>query len=267
MTGSGSGSARLRPAKFAWASVLVGALLLAFGIWKARDLHVGDLGKGVPELQGRFALQPGRRHDHEPLRDRRRPAAGDRGGQARERGGFALRQPRRHGSHGGLRLPDAPGRRRRHRAQPDGIRQVDHPVVRRDLRQVANAAGGARADRAGRRLRDAARQRADELTLHGDAGQHFHDGSPGDDHRAHRREDQGIQGRKRRHGADPVPPRERQRRRHGRDQRGRGSRGEVGQPRAVRLGDAAVPADVPVVARDLVHHRPARRSSRCCATR
>ena len=37
--------------KFAWASVLVGALLLAFGIWKARDLHIGDLGKGVPELK------------------------------------------------------------------------------------------------------------------------------------------------------------------------------------------------------------------------
>jgi predicted RND superfamily exporter protein len=37
--------------KFAWVSVLVGALLLAFGIWKARDLHIGDLGKGVPELK------------------------------------------------------------------------------------------------------------------------------------------------------------------------------------------------------------------------
>ena len=31
--------------------MLAGALLLAFGILKARDLHVGDLGKGVPELR------------------------------------------------------------------------------------------------------------------------------------------------------------------------------------------------------------------------
>jgi predicted RND superfamily exporter protein len=37
--------------KYAWAAVLAGALLLGFGIWKARDLHVGDLGKGVPELK------------------------------------------------------------------------------------------------------------------------------------------------------------------------------------------------------------------------
>ena len=214
--------------KFAWASVLVGGAAARIRhLEGTRPAHRRSR-QGRPRAEGRFALQPGRRHDHEPLRDRRRPAAGDRGGQARERGGFPLRQPRRHGSHGGFRLPDAPGRRRRHGAEPDGIRQIDHPVVRRDLRQVANAAGGARADRAGRRLRDASRQRADELTLHGDAGQHLHDRSPGDDHRAHRREDQGIQGRKRRHGADPVPPRERQRRRHGRDQRGGGSRRRSG---------------------------------------
>jgi predicted RND superfamily exporter protein len=37
--------------RVAWVGVLVGAVLLAFGLWKARDLHVGDLGKGVPELR------------------------------------------------------------------------------------------------------------------------------------------------------------------------------------------------------------------------
>ncbi|RPI13867.1 MAG: RND family transporter [Lysobacterales bacterium] len=35
----------------AWIAILVGLVLLAFGISQARHLHIGDLGKGVPELQ------------------------------------------------------------------------------------------------------------------------------------------------------------------------------------------------------------------------
>jgi predicted RND superfamily exporter protein len=35
----------------AWIPVLVGLVLLGFGISQARHLHIGDLGKGVPELQ------------------------------------------------------------------------------------------------------------------------------------------------------------------------------------------------------------------------
>ena len=37
--------------RLAWIGVVAGAALLAFGIWQARNLHVGDLGKGVPELR------------------------------------------------------------------------------------------------------------------------------------------------------------------------------------------------------------------------
>ena len=37
--------------KVAWAPLLVGLALLAFGISQARHLHIGDLGKGVPELR------------------------------------------------------------------------------------------------------------------------------------------------------------------------------------------------------------------------
>jgi predicted RND superfamily exporter protein len=35
----------------AWIPVVLGLVLLAFGISQARHLHIGDLGKGVPELQ------------------------------------------------------------------------------------------------------------------------------------------------------------------------------------------------------------------------
>ena len=37
--------------KTAWIAIVIGAVLLAFGISQARHLHVGDLGKGVPELK------------------------------------------------------------------------------------------------------------------------------------------------------------------------------------------------------------------------
>ena len=37
--------------KVAWVPIVVGLGLLAFGVWQARHLHVGDLGKGVPELR------------------------------------------------------------------------------------------------------------------------------------------------------------------------------------------------------------------------
>jgi len=35
----------------AWMAILVGAVLLGFGLSQARHLHIGDLGKGVPELK------------------------------------------------------------------------------------------------------------------------------------------------------------------------------------------------------------------------
>jgi predicted RND superfamily exporter protein len=37
--------------KTAWVAIVIGAALLAFGISQARHLHIGDLGKGVPELK------------------------------------------------------------------------------------------------------------------------------------------------------------------------------------------------------------------------
>jgi predicted RND superfamily exporter protein len=37
--------------KTAWIAILIGLVLLAFGISQARHLHIGDLGKGVPELK------------------------------------------------------------------------------------------------------------------------------------------------------------------------------------------------------------------------
>ena len=96
--------------------------------------------QGRARTAARLALQPGRRDDHQPLRDRRGPAAGHRRGEAGGRRRLALRRPRGHGQDRGLRVPDAPGRRRGDRAQPGGLRQVDDAVVRRDLRQVAHAA-------------------------------------------------------------------------------------------------------------------------------
>jgi predicted RND superfamily exporter protein len=37
--------------KVAWIAIAIGLALLAFGISQARHLHIGDLGKGVPELK------------------------------------------------------------------------------------------------------------------------------------------------------------------------------------------------------------------------
>jgi predicted RND superfamily exporter protein len=37
--------------RIAWVSILAGVALLAFGLSQARHLHIGDLGKGVPELR------------------------------------------------------------------------------------------------------------------------------------------------------------------------------------------------------------------------
>jgi uncharacterized protein len=37
--------------KTAWVAIVIGAALLTFGISQARHLHIGDLGKGVPELK------------------------------------------------------------------------------------------------------------------------------------------------------------------------------------------------------------------------
>jgi len=37
--------------KTAWIAIAIGLVLLAFGISQARNLHIGDLGKGVPELK------------------------------------------------------------------------------------------------------------------------------------------------------------------------------------------------------------------------
>jgi predicted RND superfamily exporter protein len=37
--------------KTAWVAIAIGLVLLAFGISQARNLHIGDLGKGVPELK------------------------------------------------------------------------------------------------------------------------------------------------------------------------------------------------------------------------
>jgi predicted RND superfamily exporter protein len=37
--------------KVGWVAILAGLGLLAFGIYEARQLHIGDLGKGVPELR------------------------------------------------------------------------------------------------------------------------------------------------------------------------------------------------------------------------
>jgi predicted RND superfamily exporter protein len=37
--------------KFGWIPILVGLGLLAYGVMEARHLHIGDLGKGVPELR------------------------------------------------------------------------------------------------------------------------------------------------------------------------------------------------------------------------
>jgi len=37
--------------KTAWIAIAIGLVLLAFGISQARHLHIGDLGKGVPELK------------------------------------------------------------------------------------------------------------------------------------------------------------------------------------------------------------------------
>ncbi len=192
--------------------------------------------RGRARTAARLALQPGRRDDHQPLRDRRGPAAGHRRGEAGGRRRLALRRPRRHGQDRGLRIPDATGGGRGDRAQPGGLREVDDAVVRGDVREVAHAAREPCPDRAGRRLRHAPRQRVHELALHGHADQHLHLRPPGPDHRAHRAEGEGLQGGRRRHGARHLPAGERQRRRDGGHERGRRGGRQVGQPRAVRVG-------------------------------
>ncbi len=68
--------------RVAWAAVLVGAAPA-----RLRDLEGPRPARrrsrqGRAGAPGRLALQPGRGHDHEPLRDRRRPAAGHRRGEA-----------------------------------------------------------------------------------------------------------------------------------------------------------------------------------------
>ena len=109
--------------KVAWVPILVGLGLLAFGLSQARHLHDWRSRHRRAGAAARLALQPGRRDDHQPLRDRRGPAAGHRRGQARKRRRFALRRSQRHGQDRGLRIPDAARRRRRNGAQPRWLRQ------------------------------------------------------------------------------------------------------------------------------------------------
>ena len=236
-TGSGSASAVSRRSRSRWAPIARGARVARVRASRRRaHLQIGDLGKGVPELRAELALQPGRRDDHEPFRDRRRPAAGHRRGE-----GARARTTRRASTATSwtaiehFDVPDAPGRRRRDRcAALPGFVKSDHAVVRRDVREVAHAAGERAqiaqgvgyATRLGNEFMNS-RCTAMPVSI-------FTTDHQATTIAAHRREDEGIQGGGRRHRQGPVPARERQRRRHGGDQRGRRSRGQVGQPRAVR---------------------------------
>ena len=208
--------------RIAWIPIAVALGLLAFGISQARYLHIGDLGKGVRAAR-ELALQPGRRDDHESLRDRSRSAAGHRRGRAKERGRFALRRPQE--SWTGSRFRAQMRRRRRRDVRsPAGFVKASRSRSRRPLR---NGACCRRSVRRSRRAGqgDAARQRVHEFALHGDAGQHLHD-RPRDDDPAHRREDQGVRAA----GGDTGKSRSSSRAAtsaDGGDERSRRSRGQV----------------------------------------
>ncbi len=168
--------------------------LLAFGISQARHLHIGDLGKGVPELQpdARYNQDVEMITSHfaigvdilQVIAEAKRTSEDDSPCVDREVMD---------------KIEDFEFQMR----QVDGVATVRSlsgfvksmtQTFAETLLEVAHAARVAGADRPGRGLRHAPRQRVHGLALHGDADQHLHGRPPGDDDRAHRREDQGVQG-------------------------------------------------------------------------
>ena len=110
------------------------------------------------------------------------------------------------------------------------------------------------------------RQRDEHRELQGDPGADLHQEPRRHDHRAHRRRDQALRGREP-DAERRVPARGRQRRRDGRDQRGRRRRGDRDAAVDLRRDRAALRGHVPLVARGAVHHRAAHARVDPSATR
>jgi predicted RND superfamily exporter protein len=233
--------------KVAWAPLLAGVALLAFGISQARHLHIGDLGQGVPELRAssRYNQDVGMITSHFAIGVDLLQVIAEAKAQSEDDSPCVDRAVMD-------RIEDFEFQMR----QVDGVATVRGLAgfVKSITQSFAETFAKwrmlpeERADCTGHRLRHADGQRVHELTLHRDAREHLHDRSPGDDDRTHRRAHQGIQGGRRRHRQGDLPARERQRRRHGRDQRGRRGGRQVGQPGAVHVGHGAVPARLPLAA-------------------
>ena len=244
--------------KLAWASVLVGALLLAFGIWKARDLHVGDLGKGVPELKAdsRYNQDVDMITSHfaigvdllqviaeaKPESEEDSPCVNRDVMDRMEDFDFQMRQV------------DGVATVRSLTGFVKSITQsyaetfVKWRMLPEERAQIAQGVGYA--TRLGNELMNS-RCTAMPVSIFTTDHQattieHIVEkikafkAASGDTEQIRFRLASGNVGVMA--ATNEVVE----------------AVGEVGQPRAVRIGDAAVPADVPVVARDLVHHRPAR---------
>ena len=244
--------------KFAWASVLVGALLLAFGIWKARDLHIGDLGKGVPELKAdsRYNQDVDMITSHfaigvdllqviaeaKPESEEDSPCVNRDVMDRMEDFDFQMRQV------------DGVATVRSLTGFVKSITQsyaetfVKWRMLPEERAQIAQGVGYA--TRLGNELMNS-RCTAMPVSIFTTDHQattieHIVEkikafkAASGDTKQIRFRLASGNVGVMA--ATNEVVE----------------AVGEVGQPRAVRIGDAAVPADVPVVARDLVHHRPAR---------
>ncbi len=230
--------------------IAVAVVLGLFGWWKGKQVADRRPAPGRARAARRLALQPRHRDGDLEVLDRRRHPDRDRRDQA---GG--LRRLRRddhgrrvlvaHGQHRGRAVDHRPRRRRQdaerrlERGQPEVARAGAQPVR-------ADAVGDLRTDL----------HRAAQLRLQRDAGHDVHHRPQGRDDRAHRRRGEAPRGRARQPGR-LVQAGDRQRRRHGGDQRG-GVGGAV--PDAglgLRRGGPALPADLPLAARHALRADPA----------
>ena len=213
LTAHWSKLARITERKPAAIIIGIAVLLGIFGVWKGRETPIGDTQAGVPELRADSRYnRDSNIITSEILHRRRRPHGDRRDERAR------LHELRAHDRHRHLRVEDA---QRRRRAGSDGAAhrgQDRNRRLERGQSQVAQHSARAQPAHAVHALhRD--QHRPAERRLQRDPGDAVPARSQGRDHRA-----RGERGQRVAHAQHfpqcHLQPCDRQRRRHGRHQRG-----------------------------------------------
>ena len=244
--------------RVAWIPIVIGLGLLAFGLSQARHLHIGDLGKGVPELRpdSRYNQDVGMITSHfaigvdllqviaeaKPADDEDSPCVDREVMEKIEDFEFQMRQVE------GVATVRSLAGFVKSMTQSFAETFAKWRMLPESRAQIAQGVGYA--TRLGNEFMNS-RCTAMPISIYTT------------DHQAQTiehivAEGEGLQGGRRRHRARHVPARQRQRRRHGGDQRGGRGRRQVGQPRAVRVRAGAVPDHLPLVPDHALHHPAAR---------